>query len=109
MSRIGQKLGAYELVRELGAGGMGHVYLARRSDRQFERDVAVKVVKLGMDTHVVLERFREERQILAQLQHPNICTLLDGGSSDDDEPYFVMEYVDGEPFDVYCARRVPSL
>src|SRR5262245_34153263 len=102
MSRIGQKLGAYELIRELGAGGMGHGYRARRSDRQFERDVAVKVVKLGMDTQVVLARFREERQILAQLQHPHICALLDGGSSDDGEPYFVMEYVAGEPLDVFA-------
>ena len=91
----GRRLGAYELVRELGRGGMGAVWLARRADEQFEKLVAIKLLKRGTDTDEVLRRFRAERQILAHLDHPNISRLLDAGMTDDGLPYFVMEYVDG--------------
>jgi non-specific serine/threonine protein kinase/serine/threonine-protein kinase len=96
------RLGPYEVLRALGSGGMGSVYLARRVDGQFEQEVAIKVVKRGADSELILERFRAERQILAGLQHPNICRLLDGGSSADGRPYFVMERIEGEPIDAYC-------
>jgi non-specific serine/threonine protein kinase/serine/threonine-protein kinase len=91
----GRKIGNYELVRELGRGGMGTVWLARRADRHFEKTVAIKLLKRGTDTDEVLRRFQTERQILARLEHPNIARLLDGGITDDDLPYFVMEYVEG--------------
>jgi non-specific serine/threonine protein kinase/serine/threonine-protein kinase len=89
------RVGAYELVRELGRGGMGTVWLARRADEQFEKLVAVKLLKRGTDTDEVLRRFHAERQILARLDHPNISRLLDAGTTDDGLPYFVMEFVDG--------------
>ena len=91
----GRRVGAYELVRELGRGGMGTVWLARRADRNFEKLVAIKLLKRGTDTDEVLRRFHAERQILARLDHPNIARLLDAGTTDDDLPYFVMEYVEG--------------
>ncbi|PYJ09391.1 MAG: hypothetical protein DMF06_10245 [Verrucomicrobia bacterium] len=87
----GQRLGAYELVRELGRGGMGAVWLARRADQQFEKLVAIKLLKRGTDTEEVLRRFFAERQILARLDHPNIARLLDAGETDDQLPYFVSE------------------
>ena len=108
-SRIGERLGAYELVRHLGTGGMGTVYLARRVDGLFSQDVAIKLVKRGMDTDAILRRFHAERQILAGLDHPNISRLLDGGTTVDGLPYFVMEHIDGEPIDVYCRRHQLSL
>lgn len=77
--RIGERMGAYAVVKELGRGGMGAVYLAERADGQFEKRVAIKVLKRGTDTDEVLRRFRIERQILANLEHPNITRLLDGG------------------------------
>ncbi len=89
----GHRLGAYELIRELGRGGMGAVWLARRADGRFDQQVAVKLLKRGTDTEEVLRRFRDERRILARLEHPNIARLLDGGETDDGLPYFVMEYV----------------
>ena len=91
----GRRLGAYEVVRELGRGGMGTVWLARRADKQFDRLVAIKLLKRGTDTEEVLRRFDAERQILAQLDHPNIARLLDAGTSSDGLPYFVMEHVAG--------------
>ena len=94
---VGGQVGAYELVRELGRGGMGTVWLAKRADQQFEKLVAIKLLKRGTDTDEVLRRFRAERQILARLEHPNIARLLDGGMTDDGLPYFVMEYVEGNP------------
>ncbi|HEV8397124.1 MAG TPA: protein kinase [Vicinamibacterales bacterium] len=103
--RMGQLLGPYRIVRELGDGGMGTAYLAERADGAYEKQVAIKVVKRGMDTEAILRRFRQERQTLAELDHPNIARLLDGGSTADGLPYFVMEYVDGEPLDAYCAGR----
>lgn len=105
----GRRAGPYELIREIGRGGMGAVYLARRADAAFRREVAVKLVQAGLDAGPVLERFRAERQILASLQHPNIATLLDGGTTEDGLPYFVMEFVDGRPIDEYCAREGSSL
>jgi serine/threonine protein kinase len=102
-------LGPYRFVRELGRGGMGTVYLAERADGAFEQRVAIKVVRRGLDTEAVLRRFLAERQILASLDHPGIARLLDGGSTPDGLPYFVMEVIDGEPLDVYSdARRLPA-
>ncbi|MCB1032344.1 MAG: serine/threonine protein kinase, partial [Acidobacteria bacterium] len=101
----GSRIGAYELVRELGRGGMGAVYLATRADDQFQQQVAIKVIKRGMDSDEIVDRFRRERQILASLTHPHITRLLDGGVTDDGLPYFVMEYIEGQPIDRYCRER----
>lgn len=98
-------VGPYEVVRELGRGGMGAVYLARRADQEYEKLVAIKVVQSGHETDEMLRRFRQERQILAGLDHPNIAKLLDGGATAHGLPYFVMDYVEGEPIDRYCASR----
>jgi eukaryotic-like serine/threonine-protein kinase len=97
----GQRLGPYRLVREIGRGGMGAVYLATRVDEEFEQQVAIKVIGGLLAPHV-LQRFRAERQILASLAHPNIARLLDGGTTADGVPYLVMEHVDGVPIDQYC-------
>ena len=105
LSWVGRRVGPYRLTRELGEGGMGGVYEAVRDDDQFHKRVALKMVKPGRETGAVLRRFRYERQILAGLDHPNIAALLDGGVTDDGRPYFVMEFVEGEPIDRYCARR----
>src|SRR3954453_23963770 len=91
----GRRVGNYELIRELGRGGMGSVWLARRADEQFEKVAAIKLLKRGTDTDEVVRRFQAERQILARLEHPNIARLLDGGVTDEGLPYFVMEYVEG--------------
>jgi serine/threonine-protein kinase len=98
----GQILGAYRILREIGHGGMGSVYLAERADDEFRKTVALKVIRRGMDTDEIVRRFRSERQILANLDHPNIARLLDGGTTDDGRPYFVMERVEGQPIDRYC-------
>ena len=103
----GWRLGSYLVEREIGRGGMGAVYLAQRADGQYEQKVAIKLIKRGMDTDLVLERFRAERQILASLDHPNVARLMDGGTTDDGRPYFVMEYIEGKPIDEYAdARRL---
>ncbi len=99
---IGQMIGAYRLTAELGRGGMGAVYLAERADGEFRRQVAVKLVKRGMDSDFILKRFRQERQVLAALSHPSIARLLDGGTTGDNLPFFVMEYVKGLPLYRYC-------
>jgi len=102
---IDQRIGNYRLVRVLGTGGMGSVYLAERADDQFEHQVAVKVLQAGrIDPHSV-QRIRSERQLLASLNHPNIARLLDGGETGDGIPYLVMEYIEGLPIDVYCDER----
>ncbi len=106
---IGKRIGAYQIERELGRGGMGAVYLATRADNLFQKRVAVKIVKRGMDTDFILRRFRRERQILATLSHPNIAALLDGGSTSDGLPYFVMEYVEGQPINRFCDARKLSI
>jgi eukaryotic-like serine/threonine-protein kinase len=103
----GRQLGAYRVIKEIGRGGMGTVYLAERADEQYEKRVAIKLIKRGMDTDSVLRRFQNERQILATLEHPNIARLLDGGTTEDGLPYFAMEYVEGLPVDAYCdAHRL---
>jgi non-specific serine/threonine protein kinase/serine/threonine-protein kinase len=105
----GQRVGAYAIVRELGRGGMGAVYLAQRADGAFEKQVAIKVLKRGTDTDEVLRRFQSEREILARLNHPNIAGLLDAGTTDDGLPYFVMDYVDGKPITRYADEHGLSL
>ncbi len=95
-SRVGERIGAYEVLAELGHGGMGVVLLARRADDEFQKKVAIKLVRPGLASDVALQRFRSERQISATLDHPNIARLLDGGTTERGEPYFVMEYVEGE-------------
>ncbi|MEM6335703.1 MAG: serine/threonine-protein kinase, partial [Bacteroidota bacterium] len=103
------RAGPYRLLQSLGRGGMGTVYLAQRDDGAFEQNVAVKIVRRGMDTDDILTRFRTERQILASLQHPNIARLLDGGMTADGRPYFVMEYVEGVPITRYCDEHRLSI
>src|ERR1044071_3483336 len=102
---IGRRIGAYRVEREIGRGGMGAVYEAVRADNMFRKRVAIKLVKRGMDTDFILRRFRNERQILATLDHPYIARLLDGGTTDDGLPYFVMEYIEGLPVYRYCDER----
>lgn len=100
-----RQIGPYQVIGRLGRGGMGEVFLATRRVEDLEQRVALKVIRHGMATDEVLARFRQERRILAQLDHPHIARLLDAGATDDGRPYFVMEYVIGEPIDVYCRRR----
>ena len=102
---IGRRVGAYRIVREIGRGGMGAVYEATRADKEFSKRVAIKLVKRGMDTDFILRRFRKERQILAALDHPNIALLLDGGTTGDGLPYFVMEFIEGQPLYRYCDQH----
>lgn len=100
------QIGPYRVERELGRGGMGVVYLASRSDQQYRKQVAIKVLRPGHDGDDIFRRFQNERQILANLEHPNICRLLDGGVTADGEPYIVMEHIrNGRPIDEYCASR----
>jgi eukaryotic-like serine/threonine-protein kinase len=99
---IGARIAQYRIVEKLGAGGMGDVYRAVRADDQFEKQVAIKLVRQGLDTEFVYTRFRKERQILAGFEHENIARLLDGGTTDEGYPYFVMELVEGKPIDEYC-------
>ncbi len=106
---IGRRLGAYRIEREIGRGGMGAVYEATRADKEFIKRVAIKLVKRGMDTDFILRRFRKERQILAALDHPNIAQLLDGGTTDDGLPYFVMEFIEGHPLYQYCDEERLSI
>lgn len=101
----GERLGRYRIVRKLGSGGMGDVYLAERADEEYQQRVAIKIVRGGLFSPQIQSRLRMERQILATLQHPNIARLLDGGRAPDGTPYLVMEYIDGEPIDTYCDRR----
>ena len=103
-SFVGKLAGAYRIESELGRGGMGTVYLASRADREFDKKVAVKLIKRGFDTDEIVKRFRYERQILAALEHPNITRLLDGGSTEDGLPFLVMDYVDGVPLKEYCDQ-----
>ena len=105
----GARIGAYRILRELGRGGMGAVYLAERAEGDFRKLVAVKVVKRGMDTDFVLRRFRHERRALAALDHPNIARLLDGGATDDGLPYIIMEHVEGQDIDRYCDEHKLSI
>lgn len=99
----GSRLGAYRVVHQVGRGGMGSVYLGLRDDDEFVNKVALKVVRSGGNGEQLLRRFREERQILANLNHPYIARLFDGGSTPDGIPFFAMEFVEGQPIDAYCA------
>src|SRR6202043_3888629 len=94
-----------QFERRIGRGGMGAVWLATRHDREYHKKVAIKMVKRGMDSQEILRRFRTERQVLANLEHPNIARLIDGGSTPDGLPYLVMEYVEGIRIDQYCEKR----
>jgi serine/threonine protein kinase len=107
--RLGEAVGGYILEAELGQGGMGTVYLARRADGEFEQQVALKVVSSHLRTRFFTERFRAERQILADLNHPNITRLLDGGVDITGDPYLVMEYVDGQALTRYCDERLLAI
>jgi len=104
-SRVGEVVGAYRLVGELGQGGMGAVYLAERSDDAYRAQVAIKFLRSTLAAPELARRFRAERQILADLEHPNIARLLDGGTAPDGSPFLVMEYVDGVPLDAWCERE----
>ena len=106
---IGQQIDSYKIVKEIGHGGMGTVYLANRADASFDKQVALKLIKRGMDTNAVLKRFVMERRILAQLQHRFIANLLDGGSTADGLPYFVMEHVEGLPITKFCDSHELSI
>jgi len=101
----GKTLGPYVLARHLASGGMGEVYLAHRVDGLFEKSVAVKILKRGMETEEIIRRFEVERQFLASLEHPNIARLLDGGVTEGGRPYLVMEYIDGKPITRFCDDR----
>jgi eukaryotic-like serine/threonine-protein kinase len=102
---VGQQIGAYTIHRELGFGGMGAVYLAERSDGKFEQKVALKFLKRELNTAALRRRFKQEREILGSLEHPNIARLIDAGTTDDKIPYFAMEYVEGLPIDDYCRKN----
>jgi non-specific serine/threonine protein kinase/serine/threonine-protein kinase len=106
---VGQLIGSYKVIRALGHGGMGTVYLAVRADDHYRKRVAIKLVTPGMGTGSLRRRFRTERQILASLDHPNIAKLLDGGTTADGRPYLVMDYVEGLPIDAYCDRHTLSI
>ncbi len=107
---MGRRIGPYQILSEIGRGGMGAVYLAERADNQFQKQVAIKVVKRGMDSDAILRRFGNEQKILAQLDHPNIARLIDGGTTEDGLSYFIMDYVEGLPIDGYCdTHHLPTL
>jgi len=107
---IGRRIGSYVLLRVLGEGGMGRVFLAARADEQYQQFVAIKLMHAGVwQSETMLQRFQRERQILANLNHPNIARLLDGGMTSDGSPYLVMEYVDGTPIDEYCGEKRLSI
>jgi eukaryotic-like serine/threonine-protein kinase len=105
----GGRIGPYRLIREIGRGGMGTVYLAVRDDDQYQKQVAIKIVQRGQDIDFIIRRFKGERQILANLDHPNIAKLLDGGTTQDGLPYFVMEYIEGEPITKYSDSHRLSI
>jgi eukaryotic-like serine/threonine-protein kinase len=105
---IGCRLGDYEIVQQLGRGGMAEVYLAVRADAQYRKRVAIKALSMRLDNQELVRRFRNERQTLAALDHPNIVKLLDGGTTEQGWPYLVMDYVEGLPIDQYCDRQKQS-
>jgi non-specific serine/threonine protein kinase/serine/threonine-protein kinase len=108
-TKEGTRIGPYKILRELGRGGMGAVYLAERDDEHYHQEVAIKLIKPGLGGDAIRKRFRNEMQILADLSHPNIARLLDGGETADDVPYLVMEYVEGRPIDVFCDEKQLSI
>jgi eukaryotic-like serine/threonine-protein kinase len=105
----GQQVGPYRLLREIDSGGMGAVYLGIRSDDQYFQIVAVKMIRKGMESPALIQRFRAERQILATLKHSNIGAILDGGETEDGRPYIVMEYVEGQPITQAAESRALSI
>ena len=102
---LNRQIGKYKITAELGAGGMGAVYLAERDDGEFRQKAAVKIIKRGINSEAILGRFLNERQILAALEHPNVARLIDGGTLEEGTPYFVMEYVDGLPITEYADQN----
>jgi serine/threonine protein kinase len=100
-----RRFGAYRILCEIGHGGMGSVYLAERIDEAFHKRVAIKIVRHGLADADVIARFRQEREILASLDHPTIARVIDGGSTEEGVPYFVMDYVDGQPIDTWCDQH----
>ena len=104
-NRVGRRVGVYRLIEQVGQGGMGEVYRAERADGQYDKQVAIKFVRAGYDTAAIVERFRNERQVLAALDHPNIARLLDGGTTEDGVPYLVMELIEGTPIDQSCRTH----
>src|SRR5215470_6436842 len=108
-SRTEGRVGAYEILSEIAQGGMGAVYRAVRADGQYTQQVALKIVRADLSSALAASRFRNERQILASLDHPNIAKILDGGSTADGLPYFVMEYIDGRPITEYCDLHKLSI
>ena len=107
-AEAGTLIGPYKLLEEIGEGGMGSVWVAEQS-KPIRRRVAIKLIKLGMDSKAVLARFEAERQALAMMDHPNIARVLDGGITDEGRPYFAMEYVKGVPLTDYCDEAKLSL
>ena len=108
-SLSGRRIGPYQLMHRIGQGGMAMVYLATRADDQYRKCVAIKLILPGLHTDDLLRRFRNERQTLAALDHPNIVKLLDGGEAEDRSPYLVMDYVEGTPITDYCdAHRLST-
>ena len=106
--RIGGRFGPYRIIKEIGRGGMGRVFLAERADEEYGQVVALKIAHDSLSAEG-LRSFRDERQILATLQHPNIARLMDGGTTEDGVPYLVMEYVQGVPIDEYCTANALSV
>jgi serine/threonine protein kinase/tetratricopeptide (TPR) repeat protein len=104
-----EKIGNYKIIKEIGRGGMGAVYEARRETDNFKQKVALKVIKRGMDTDAILSRFRHEQQILSSLEHPFISRFLDGGMTEEGLPFYAMEYVEGTDIDVYCRENNLSI
>jgi len=108
VSRVGERIGAFRLVREIGRGGMGEVYRAERDDGQFDQRVAIKLIQARPASERLLRDFLRERRILARLEHPHIARLFDGGMTADGHPYLIMEYVEGEAITTWCeAKRLP--
>jgi serine/threonine protein kinase len=105
MPMEGRHFGAYRILHEIGGGGMGSVYLADRVDEAFHKRVAIKIVRPGFADAEITGRFRQEREVLAALDHPTIARLIDGGSTEEGVPYFVMEYADGQPIDSWCDQH----
>jgi eukaryotic-like serine/threonine-protein kinase len=105
---LGRRVGSYQIMGQIGAGGMGEVYRAFRADDEYKKQVAIKLVRAGQASDFVINRFKNERQILASLDHPNIARLLDGGTTENGVPYFVMELIEGLPIDEYCdTHKLP--
>jgi serine/threonine protein kinase len=105
----GRHLGPYQIVREIGRGGMGTVYLAERADGQYQKRVAIKLLNPQFGDRHFLRRFLRERQVLAGLEHPNLVRLLDGGATEDGLPYLVLEHVEGVRIDAWCETRKPPV